>query len=184
MTMNAARETVPYQDDSLRQDESLRTVAWYALKVHTRSEAGAATALRNKGYEVFAPVHNQRRKYSDRVKVVGVAAFPGYIFCRFSAQNKVPVLKSPSVDYIVGSAGGLTPIDDSEIDAVRRVIEAGAAPVPFMPVGQRVRIEYGSLAGIEGFLTRLGAENRLILSVHLLQRSVSLTIGSDQVRAV
>ena len=54
--------------------DSAGTPAWYALKVHTRSEDIAALALSNGGYEVFAPIYYERRKYSDRMKSVETAA--------------------------------------------------------------------------------------------------------------
>ncbi len=158
--------------------------AWYALKVHTRSEDIAALALSNAGYEMFAPVYRERRKYSDRMKSVETAAFPGYIFCRFDAQNKVPVLRSQAVDYIVGIAGVPTPIPDSEIEAIRLALATGAQPAPYLAVGQRVRIEYGALTGVEGILTRNNGEDRITLSVNLLQRSVSMAIDADQVRPI
>ena len=158
--------------------------AWYALKVHTRSEDIAALALSNAGYEVFAPVYCERRKYSDRMKSIETAAFPGYIFCRFVEQNKVPVLRTVAVEYIVGIAGIPTPIPDTEIEGIRLALQTGARPTPYLTVGQRVRIEYGALKGVEGILTRNNGEDRLTLSVNLLQRSVSMAIDADQVRAM
>jgi transcription antitermination factor NusG len=155
---------------------------WYALKVWTRSETLASNALRNRGYEPFSPVYPERRRYADRIKVVDTAAFPGYIFCRFILQLKVPVLSSPSVEYIVGIRGRPTPIADAEIDAISRYIAAGGRPVPYLQIGQRVRIEYGALAGIEGILTRVDGQHRLTLSIDLLQRSLALQIDADQVR--
>lgn len=168
----------------LRPESPLRTPTWYALKVHTRSEPIAAAALTNRGYELFAPAFRERRKYSDRMKVVEKAAFPGYLFCRFTEQDKVPVLSSPAVQSIVCTAGIPTPISDAEIDSIRRAMEAGARPVPYLSIGQRVRIEYGRLAGVEGILTRTGAQIRVTLSVDALHRSIALIVDSDQVRAI
>jgi transcription antitermination factor NusG len=162
----------------------MQHLTWYALKVHTRSEEIAATALRNRGYEVFAPIYHERRKYSDRMKLVEAAAFPGYIFCRFTEQTKVPVLSSPAVEYIVSTAGVPIAIPDFEIDAIRRALEAGAKPVEYLAVGQRVRIEYGSMVGVEGILTRTGGENRVTLSVDALHRSIAVTVDGDQVRPI
>jgi hypothetical protein len=51
--------------------------SWYALKVRTRSERVAVNALRNRGYEPFCPMYPERRRYSDRIKVVENVAFPG-----------------------------------------------------------------------------------------------------------
>ena len=57
----------------------------------------------------------------------------------------------------------------------------GGPPSNYLKAGQRVRVEYGSLAGVEGVLVREGAKHRLIVSVELLQRAVSLHIDQDQI---
>jgi len=166
----------------IRTADARVAAAWYALKVWTRSEPLASLALRNRGYEPFSPVYPELRRRADRMKVIQTAAFPGYIFCRFNPQSKVPVLSCPAVEYIVSVDGKPTPIADAEIDAIRCCIAAGGRPAPYLPVGKRVRIEYGALAGIEGILTRVDGRHRLTLSIPLLQRSLSLQIDADQVR--
>src|SRR4051812_20393798 len=75
---------------------------WYALKVRTGGEPSAAAALTMQGLELYSPMRQERRRYSDRIKVVKAAMFPGYIFCRFNIANKLPVISSPGVEYIVG----------------------------------------------------------------------------------
>jgi transcription antitermination factor NusG len=163
---------------------SEQTLPWYAVKVRTRSEPVAVTALRNKGYEALSPATSERRKYSDRMTVVETPAFPGYVFCRMDARQKVPVLSCPAVDYIVGFGGVLTTVPDEEIEGACRLLEAGARPQPYLAVGQKVRVEYGSLAGLEGILERVGKQNRIVVSLQLLQRSVSLDIDEDQIQVV
>ncbi len=165
-------------------ETSSGAIAWYALKVRTRSEDIAGVALRNRGYEMFTPTYRERRKYSDRMKVIETAAFPGYIFCRFDQQKKVPVLSSPAVEYVVGLAGCPTPIADSEVEAIGRAMQSGARPGPYLSAGQRVRIISGPLTGAEGLLTSIHGQDMLTLSIHLLQRSVSVVTDSDQVQAL
>lgn len=140
------------------------------------------SALSNKGYKTFSPTIAQRRRYSDRMAVVHTPAFPGYIFCRLDAHKKVPVLSCPAIDYIVSFAGAPAVVPEEEIEAVRRVLLAGGCPRPYLTIGQRIGIEYGSLAGLEGVLERFGKQNRIVVSVHLLQRSVSVEIDEDQIR--
>jgi transcription termination/antitermination protein NusG len=158
--------------------------SWYALKVRTRSEFLAVEALRNKGYEPFCPTYPERRRYSDRMKVIENVAFPGYLFCRFDPHKKIPVISSPAIEYIVGTRGMPEPIPDHQIASIRRALEAGARPAPYFRIGQRVRVEYGALAGIEGVLARDASTGRLIISIDLLQRSVALQIDEHQVRPV
>ena len=157
---------------------------WYALKVRTRSEPVVVTVLRNRGYDPFAPTMAERRRYCDRMTVVETPVFPGYVFCRLDPRKKVPVLSAPAVEYIVSFAGAPVIVPEDEIEAVRRAIEAGARPRPYLAAGQRIRIEYGAPAGLEGILVRQGSEHRLVVSINLLQRSVSVEIDEDQVQAI
>jgi transcriptional antiterminator NusG len=73
------------------------------------------------------------------------------------------------------------PIDESEIDAVRKVLRSGifAEPCPFLREGQRVRVIRGALAGLEGILVKKKTDFRMVISVTMLQRSVSVEIDSD-----
>jgi transcription antitermination factor NusG len=118
------------------------------------------------------------------MKVIKNVAFPGYLFCRFDPHKKIPVISSPAIEYIVGTRGMPEPIPDHQIASIRRALEAGARPAPYFRIGQRVRVEYGALAGIEGVLARDASTGRLIISIDLLQRSVALQIDEHQVRPV
>jgi transcription antitermination factor NusG len=159
------------------------TYLWYVLKVRTRSEIVAAAALRNKGYELFLPTYLERRCYCDRIRTVEVPAFPGYIFCRFNLCEKAPILSSPAVEYIVGFAAGPAPVPETELESIRRSLAVGARPTPYLSVGQRVRVKDGAFAGIEGVLRHVNNRSQLIVSIHLLCRSVALHIDETQLVA-
>jgi transcription antitermination factor NusG len=77
-------------------------------------------------------------------------------------------------------------IDEEEILAVQTVLQSGLAtePCPFLREGQRVRILHGSLAGLEGILIKKKADFRLVLSVSMLQRAVSVEIDSDWIMGI
>jgi len=57
-------------------------------------------------------------------------------------------------------------------------------PWPYVRVGQKARIEWGSLAGLEGVLLREKDALRVIVSVELLHRAVAVEIDRDMIRAV
>lgn len=142
--------------------------------------------LQSSGHTSFLPTYRARRAWSDRIKEVEAPLFPGYIFCRFDIYNRLPILTIPGVQHIVGGTKIPTPVDTAEVNALRTAVEAGAAcePWPFLRVGDRLRIEHGSLAGIEGILAQVKGRHRLVLSVTLLQRSVSVDIDSAFVSMV
>jgi transcription antitermination factor NusG len=159
---------------------------WFALQIRMRHESNVADHLQGKGYEWFLPLYKARRRWSDRVKEVSSPLFPGYLFCRFNPHDRLPILKTPGVTQIVGYNHVPVPVDEQEIEAIRRLIASGLPnfPCAFLQVGSKVRIEAGALRGLEGILTELKGKRRLVLSITLLQRSVAVEIDSDAVSVV
>ncbi|HXG34376.1 MAG TPA: UpxY family transcription antiterminator [Bryobacteraceae bacterium] len=159
---------------------------WFAVTVKPQHEKVAACALRQKGLEEFLPLYRARRQWSDRVKTLELPLFPGYVFCRFPALRKSVVLATPGVRRIVGFGGVPTPLEDAEIESIRAMITSGfgVGPWPYLRTGQRVRIEAGPLRGLEGLLVSLKDCWRVVVSLHLLQRSVAVEVERDMVRPV
>jgi len=156
---------------------------WLAVQVWGSREHITAKHLRLRGYEVFLPCYHDRRRWSDRVKVVDRALFPGYLFYRFDANFACKVMTVPGVICIVGDGSAPLPIPAHEIDAIQRIINThyAAEPWPVAHMGQKVRIESGPLRGIEGLLLRTTNRQRLVVSVSLLQRSVAVEIDSASI---
>jgi transcription antitermination factor NusG len=157
---------------------------WFALRVRSRAEPLVGAALTGKGYQVFVPTYLECRRYSSCVKKVDAALFPGYLFCRLDVNCRLPVLSTRGVEHIVSCGSVPQPIDDCEIAAIRTVVESQlpALPWPYLKVGNPVRIEFGPLVGLEGLVVFEKSRQRLVLSVHLLQRSVSVEIERSWVR--
>jgi transcription antitermination factor NusG len=152
---------------------------WYALQLRPRHEKLVATTLVNKGYEGFLPLYRKKSRWSDRIKEIELPLFDGYLFCRFDINKRLPILITPGVMRIVGFGKIPHPVEDQEIAALQSICISGlqAEPWPYIRIGQRVRIDRGSLAGVEGIITdNKKGFRRLIVSVTLLQRSVSVEI--------
>jgi transcription antitermination factor NusG len=164
----------------------VENVRWFALQVRSQHEKIVASTLQDKGYEEFLPLYQTRHKWSDRLKQLEAPLFPGYVFCRFDVQKRLPILVTPGVLCIVGFGKIPCPIDDSELVALQSVVKSGlpAEPCPFLKIGQRVRIEQGSLEGVEGILLAPKSSYRLVVSVTLLQRSVAVEIDRDWVTPI
>ena len=154
---------------------------WYALTVRPRHEQSASRGLRNKGLEEFSPVYRSRRRWSDRVKEVELCLFPGYVFCRFSYQDRLLVLGTPGIASIVGFAKTPAPIPDTEIEAIQTLVSSARRiePWPYLRAGERVRIEDGCLQGLCGTLVRERDNWRVVVNVEILQRSVAVEIDRE-----
>ncbi len=159
---------------------------WFALHVRSRCEKAVAAALRSKGYDEFLPLYRSRNRWSDRLKDVDLPLFPGYVFCRLEPARRLPVLITPGVVSIIGSGKIPQPVAPEELAAIQVLAKSGlpAVPWPHLKAGERVRIERGALEGIEGILTAMKKECRVVLSVTLLQRSVAVEIDRNFIRPI
>jgi transcription antitermination factor NusG len=157
---------------------------WFAVSVSPQHEFAVAETLSQKNVESFVPAHASRRNWSDRVKVVQVPLFSGYVLTRFEWENRVAVLRTPGVNSIVTFGGEATPIPDVEIDAVKLLVSSRLPiePWPFLRVGQRVRVESGPLSGVEGIVVRRRDAYQVVVSISLLQRSLAATVDHGDLR--
>lgn len=154
------------------------TAHWFALTVKPQHETAAFRALESKSLEAFHPFYMANRNWSDRTKRIEAPLFPGYVFCRFRFDRRLPVLTTAAVTSIVGFGKAPCPVGDEEIASIRAMVDSGCLLEPWMglKVGQRVRVERGVLAGVEGILTNVKGSYRVVVTVELLQRSVAVEI--------
>lgn len=159
---------------------------WFAVWIKGRLEQNAASHLRSRGFQPFVPTYVERRRWSDRIRKVELPLFPGYLFCQFDPDDRLPILTTPGVLQVLGVGAGkaLLPVPEPEIEAIRTIVNSGLpkGPWPYLKVGQRVRIGSGPLDGVEGILTEVRGVCRLVVSVELLHRAVSVEIDSTTTR--
>jgi transcription antitermination factor NusG len=159
---------------------------WFALQVRTRWENSTGVLLCGKGYQTLLPTYQTKKRWNGKVKQMSAPLFPGYVFCQFDALKRLPILVTPGVISVVGRGRVPFPVNDDEIAAIQTIVTSGfqAEPWPYLEVGQKIRIEGESLNGLEGILIHFKGNNRIVVSVSLLRRSVALEIDRDCVRPV
>lgn len=160
--------------------------SWFALQVRTRWESSTAVLLSGKGYQTLLPTYKTKKRWSGKLRERNAPLFPGYVFCQFDVQKRLPILVTPGVIAIVGRGRIPLPVDQGEIAAIQTVISSGfhAEPWPYLELGQRIRIERDVLEGLEGILINFKGNHRIVVSVSLLRRSVALEIDRSCVRPV
>jgi transcription antitermination factor NusG len=157
------------------------SLPWYGIRTKSNQEKLATLFLASKGYAPYLPLYSERRRWSDRTVITERPLFPGYFFCRFDAAQRRGILTTPGIVSVLGFNNQPAPIPSSEIEAVEAVVRSGvlAQPCPFLREGQRIRVTYGSLEGLEGILIRQKTEWRLVVSINMLQRSISVEVNRD-----
>jgi transcription antitermination factor NusG len=153
---------------------------WYAIHTVSRHEKRVAQQLQESGVLTFLPLMQQIRQWSDRRAKVEVPLFSCYAFVRTAQTTpmRLKVLQTPGVLGFVGSERVGTPIPNAEIENLQTAIreKIPLAVHPYVTAGKRVRIRGGSLDGVEGILVGQAGNKSLVVSVDLLQRSVSIQV--------
>jgi transcription antitermination factor NusG len=157
---------------------------WYAIWTRSRHEKIVRDQLDRKHVDVFLPTIGKWSRWKDRKKKIDWPLFPGYVFARFVADERIGVLKVDGVVQIISNNGVLSPIPEEEIESIKTLVNSELAydPVPLVKEGDMVRVVHGPLKGVVGRLMRKGAHARLVLSVDLIGQAVSVEIDAADVK--
>jgi len=167
--------------------EGTARASWYALWTHSHCEQIAHDQLLQKGFAAFLPTVDVWSRRRGVRRLVRAPMFPSYLFVRH-AMDKVAYLEVSKVRGVVRVLGErwdrLATIPEEEMAAIAQVTEARqpVLPFPYLKEGQRARITRGPLTGVEGFLAEARPrQGLLVLSIHLLQRSVAVVVDGTSV---
>ena len=103
--------------------ESTEPPHWYAIQTRSRHEKVVRDQLAAKGITHLLPLWRKRSVWKDRIKVIEVPLFGGYLFCYFALQDRIAVLETVGVARIVGISGRPVPVPEEQIAAVRTMVE-------------------------------------------------------------
>jgi transcription antitermination factor NusG len=158
---------------------------WYVLRVKSNAERVVAQSLTNRGVNVFLPLEKRlsRRK---NIGLIEIPLFSGYLFAQFEYRAALPVVACPGVVQILSRGNVPEPVDPAEMRSL--LILSGTAlsmsPLPTFEKGQKVRINHGPLAEVEGIVLQDNGSQRLILSISLLRRSVVAHVNREWIEDV
>lgn len=162
------------------------TLSWFVVCTAPRHEKRVAERISDHGLEVFLPVAKVRREWNKRRPVeLEMPLFSGYVFARVDHGRRGTILATPGVTAIVGNRREALTVPDDEMNALRTGLSL-YAPEPHSPlaVGDRVRIQAGPLAGLEGILIRKKSTVRVVITVKAIMRAVSLEIDATHLTPI
>jgi transcription antitermination factor NusG len=153
---------------------------WFAASTTPRHEKKVSELLIERQIEAFLPLYRKATQWKkSRPVVLEMPLFPTYVFVRITRQARGAVLSLPGVHSIIGSSIDPWPIPDCEIEALRRGLQMNKVePHPYLKVGERVRVKTGLMAGVEGILVRKKNEFRMVLTLDVIMRSMSVEVDA------
>lgn len=159
---------------------------WYVAYTCPRHEKHVVQQLQQRHIGSFLPLYTSMRRWKDRRKQLDLPLFPGYVFVQMTDENRLSILRLPGIVQLVSFQGKPAPVSTMEIEALRRGTAGSVVlrPHPFLRAGRRVRIVSGPMASVEGIFLRRKDQVRVVISISLIQRSVSVEIDEADVEVI
>ena len=154
---------------------------WHVLHVLSNHEKRVAQHLGVRSVEHYLPLYTERVKWTDRTVTAERPLFSGYVFARFTSQNRIAVISTPGVLRLLGDNEGSL-VRDEELAKIRIGLANGLPlrPHPPITVGTRVRVREGVFAGVEGVVTELRKQCRVVITLAATHQCFSLEVGVDE----
>ena len=153
---------------------------WYAVFVRGRKEEFVHDLLNRMGYDVFLPRRSQRVIRGGRSRSVDRPLFPNYLFVEtdLARDHRLTIVRIPEVLRILGYGDRPSPIPREQIESLQTMVrqQAPLASFPYLECGQKVRITEGPFRNVVGILVERRGESRLVISVDLVGRAVSMSV--------
>jgi transcription antitermination factor NusG len=149
--------------------------SWSVLHVIANHEKRVAQQLAVRSLEHYLPLYAERSRWTDRTVTLERPLFPGYVFVRYSPENRLSLITIPGALKLLGNDRADT-IEYAEIDRIRQALASGyeLRPHPRVFIGTRVRIRRGIFESLEGIVTELRRNCRVIIAVSAVEQCFSL----------
>ena len=131
---------------------------WIAILVQMNCEKKVADKLNKRGFETYLPIQKEKRKWSDRTKIIDRIVIPMIVFVRVNRDNVQSVRNLSFVRKLITYPGFkeiASPIPDEQIDQLKFLLSNAESEVSVtsdIKVGDEVKIIKGTLRGIKGVL--------------------------------
>ena len=151
---------------------------WFAAYTAPRHEKFVQAQLTAKQIQSFLPLYTVVRRWKNGVRrEIQHPLFPGYVFVRLDANERLPVLQTAGVVYIVGNGTSPLPVDDQEMHALRVGAQhASLSPHPPVSTGDVVSITRGPFKGVTGRVQHASGTLTFVVTIQLIQRSFAIDV--------
>lgn len=158
---------------------------WHVLHVVANHEKRVAQHLTSRSLEHYLPLYTQRSKWSDRSVLLERPLFTGYIFVRFTPQERRTLISTPGVLRLLGDQDTDT-VSAEELQRIQEGLAQGYVMRPHasIPVGTAVQVRSGVFEGVIGKVAEIRRECKVIIAMSAVQQCFSLEVGLDDVEVL
>ncbi|MEI6300060.1 MAG: transcription/translation regulatory transformer protein RfaH [Betaproteobacteria bacterium] len=162
---------------------------WYVIHTKLRQEQLAFENLSRQGFECYLPTVSAERVQQRVLVVVIEPLFPRYLFIRLddaidSGKSWSPIRSTKGVSRLVAFGGEPAKVPDRLVDLLRELAggNSNAQPKRLFEAGEKVRIDSGPFAGIEGIYQMTDGTARAFVLIELISTKASLAVEPGQLK--
>ncbi|MDF2158517.1 UpxY family transcription antiterminator [Algoriphagus sp. CAU 1675] len=152
---------------------------WYVMYTASRSEKKVSKLLKERGWEVYLPLVEEIRQWSDRRKKVERPLFNGYVFVKTRRNQLWECLQVPGAVKFVHFSGQHATVRDEEIEVIQRVISTGVAVETDgseIEPGEQVKVLGGPLQNMVGECVEKGNKDYFLIRIPGIYQNMLISI--------
>jgi transcriptional antiterminator RfaH len=160
---------------------------WYLVHTKPRQEGIALENLQRQGYACYLPVLPVEKVRKGQMVLVEEPLFPRYLFIQLGvgleSKSWSPIRSTLGVSTLVRFGMEPAKVDSELIDALRaHESEIKQSPQKLFEVGQKVVVTHGPFAGVEGIFQMRDGQQRVMVLIELMSKSVPLKVDLTEVK--
>jgi len=160
---------------------------WYALYTKSRKEKVAYNELVYKGIEAYLPLEKRLKQWSDRKKWVDEPFIRSYIFVKTTEFELQKALNTPGVVTVIRFSGKPAPVREKEIAVIQAVLnseEEYEVTADTFALGEKVKVEHGSLKNLEGELVQHLNKYKVLVRIASINQNILIRINPSYLKKV
>ena len=152
---------------------------WYVMYTTSRSEKKVADRLEERGWEVYLPIVEELRQWSDRKKKVKKALFNGYVFVKTKRNQLWECLQVPGAVKFVHFSGQHATMRDEDIEVIKRVVSTGVdveTDGAEIEPGEQVKVIAGPLQHMTGECIEKGNKDYFVIRIPGIYQNMLINV--------
>lgn len=152
---------------------------WYVVHAKPRCEKKLGEYCVANAIVFDLPLRAETKIYQRRKVTVHKPVFPGYVFLKYSAAEKVTLLKSNMIVRIL-------PVENQtqlvrELDQIRLALSVDPTldACAAFQTGKRALIRSGPFQGLEGVVQTVKGRTKVVLNVDMIGRALAVEVGIE-----
>ena len=166
-------------------EEALSIRKWYVIRSKPRWEKKVTSQIEKKQIEVFLPIIEKIRIWSDRKKKIQEPMFSGYVFVKATEKERLAAISNTAgaMGYIFFNKRPAV-IRDEDIEYIKLSLkepERISLEEKQIKKGDYITVKRGPFRGMKGYVNDFKGEYKLTVNLEELSTAFSVTLLLDEV---